>query len=626
MESGEANFESMVWFIGVVEDVNDPLKINRVRVRCLKIHNADKNLTKTGDLPWAPFLSSTAQMSAPMVNQGDWVIGFFIDGAAYQQPVVIGSFVSIPATKAFPAKGFYDPSGVYPKPEQLQNHPLGGGTNSRHARGLEGEADKNAIAYSKSSVTTNIPTADGSTFAEPESKFAAVYPDNHVMETNAGHVFELDDTAGAERVHIFHMKGSFIEFHPDGSIVHRGAENRYQVILKDDNLYVGGTLNMSVSGTVNILAGNNTNISTVGDATWKIGGNLRLDVAKNFNVAVGGDIDIDSSGRMQLDSQDSFNIASGGSVGIDAASSATLYTDGQFGIRGSKVQLDGSTILAKPKIDIGGEPVSKPSSGPTIIIPEAPIPVSVNGPGARQGFVYDGVFIENSPSILLPDAITSYNVQRSQEYIENPDKFRNPAAAESGVKENYPGTPESGGSGESIIVDPKNVPPSAADICGFLNEQLKLAASGYWSETGMGGRRSNPNIIRIWETLGIDKARSAYWRTDQTPWCMGFVNYCLKICGYRFVQTARAYDAIDEQKRYKSIQIPLSQAQCGDIAVWNFSHVNFVLGKEGGRYAFVGGNQSERGRRNDNNPSQGSVTKSYGPPSKIIAVYRPVKK
>jgi len=78
------------------------------------------------------------------------------------------------------------------------------------------------------------------------------------METDGGHVFEMDDTPGAERVQIFHRKGSFIEFHPDGSIVHRGAQDRYQVIFNNENVYAGGNMNLSVVGNVNILSGTDT--------------------------------------------------------------------------------------------------------------------------------------------------------------------------------------------------------------------------------------------------------------------------------------------------------------------------------------------------------------------------------
>ena len=41
------------WFMGVVEDRNDPMKLGRVRVRVLGIHTDDKTQIKTEDLPWA---------------------------------------------------------------------------------------------------------------------------------------------------------------------------------------------------------------------------------------------------------------------------------------------------------------------------------------------------------------------------------------------------------------------------------------------------------------------------------------------------------------------------------------------------------------------------------------------
>jgi hypothetical protein len=228
-------------------------------------------------------------MSAPMVNQGDWVVGFFVDGEQAQQPIVFGSMVGKPGEPANPNEGFYDPQGIHPRLP-------GEGTNPRHARGEVGTADRNAIAYSSSTTATGIPTADGTKFAEPESQFNAKYPLNHVIETNSGHVIELDDTPNFERVQIFHKKGSFVEFHPNGTIVHRGVNDRFQIVYNNDNVYVGGNLNLSVVGTVNILAGANTNISTTGDATWRVGGNLRMDIGGNFDVAVGGATNIDTGG------------------------------------------------------------------------------------------------------------------------------------------------------------------------------------------------------------------------------------------------------------------------------------------------------------------------------------------
>ena len=44
--------DGFVWFTGVVEDRNDPVKLGRVRVRCLGIHTEDKNEIPTEDLSW----------------------------------------------------------------------------------------------------------------------------------------------------------------------------------------------------------------------------------------------------------------------------------------------------------------------------------------------------------------------------------------------------------------------------------------------------------------------------------------------------------------------------------------------------------------------------------------------
>jgi hypothetical protein len=331
---GGSQFDSMTWFVGVVEDVNDPQLINRVRVRCVGYHPKDKTLLPTAALPWAPFLSSTAQMSAPMINQGDWVIGFFIDGALAQQPVVLGSYVSVPLTQANKEEGFYDPSGIHPR---LINE----GTNSRHARGEEGTPDRNAVAYTKSSATASVPVADGTKFTEPLSQFDARYPYNHVLETDRGHVIELDDTPEAERVQIFHRKGSFVEFHPDGTVVHRAVNNKYQVTLETDNTYVGGNMNMSVVGSVNIIAGANTNISTVGDATWRVGGNMRMDIGGNLDIVTGG------------------------KTNIDSGDTVVVYSPSNVELQGSQVHFNKPT--PKP-LDQVREPelIVKSSGGPTV--------------------------------------------------------------------------------------------------------------------------------------------------------------------------------------------------------------------------------------------------------------------
>lgn len=206
-------------------------------------------------------------------------------------------------------------------------------------------------------------------------------------------------------------------------------------------------------------------------------------------------------------------------------------------------------------------------------------------------------------------------------FISNPENFA--IDTDDQVKLFFPGTPD-----QSTQADAQISAAVAEDIVPFLAQLLEEANRGVWEETGMGGRPSNPNIINLWKELGYPQ--SGPWLTDQTPWCMGFVNFVLKRTGYRYIQTARAFDIRDRTAAYGATQIPLNQGQPGDIAVWSYSHVNFVYTATGGRYTFVGGNQSTRAR-NNNNPSSGTITNSwpggYAPPgnASLRALYRPTK-
>jgi hypothetical protein len=218
-------------------------------------------------------------------------------------------------------------------------------------------------------------------------------------------------------------------------------------------------------------------------------------------------------------------------------------------------------------------------------------------------------------------APTVSNAATLEQFISSPESFV--VESNDQVKRNFPGEVGQDDEFAPLISD-----ASGADIEPFLTQLLGEADRGVWEETGMGGRPSNNNIIGIWKELGYPQ--SGPWLTDQTPWCMGFVNFVLKRTGYRYIQTARARDIQSRAAAYGATQVPLNQGQPGDIALWSYSHVNFVYSAAGGRYTFVGGNQSTRSK-NNNNPSQGSITRSwpggYAPPGDgtLVGLWRPTK-
>ena len=111
-----------LWFVGVVEDRQDPQKVGRVRVRCLGYHTSDKEKLPTGDLPWSQVvlpitssgISGLGQTPLGLV-EGSWVFGYFRDGEGAQEPLIVGSLPGKPVELSNTEKGFYDPNGTYPK-------------------------------------------------------------------------------------------------------------------------------------------------------------------------------------------------------------------------------------------------------------------------------------------------------------------------------------------------------------------------------------------------------------------------------------------------------------------------------------------------------------------------------
>ena len=94
--------DGFVWWIGVVEDINDPLTLGRCKVRCFGYHPAKStNLVPTEDLPWALSihpLNTPNLYGTPRV--GEWVFGFFLDALAAQEPAILGYLPAIPQAAA----------------------------------------------------------------------------------------------------------------------------------------------------------------------------------------------------------------------------------------------------------------------------------------------------------------------------------------------------------------------------------------------------------------------------------------------------------------------------------------------------------------------------------------------
>ena len=82
-------FKDVKFAIGVVEDNDDPWRINRCRVRCFSVHSEDRGESPTEDLPWLMALSTDNSFS-PYEN-GTWVFCAYLDGTDYQHGFMLGA-------------------------------------------------------------------------------------------------------------------------------------------------------------------------------------------------------------------------------------------------------------------------------------------------------------------------------------------------------------------------------------------------------------------------------------------------------------------------------------------------------------------------------------------------------
>lgn len=253
--------KGFTWFIGVVEDRNDPLKMGRVRVRCYGYHTEDKDKIPTEELPWAVMINPIDSASISGVGksptgivEGSWVVGFFLDGEDAQDPAIFGTIPSMSSEGVNTALGFNDPTGKFPR--------------------YTNESDVNKLARGEITESYSPDTI----IKEPASQSKPVYPYNHVYESESGHIKEYDDTSGAERIRERHKSGTFYEIHPDGTKVTRVVANNYVVTMGDTNIH----------------------ISRKSDLNVYVDGDCNLDVLGDFKMSVGGKTDIISGGNMRL--------------------------------------------------------------------------------------------------------------------------------------------------------------------------------------------------------------------------------------------------------------------------------------------------------------------------------------
>lgn len=306
--------QTFAWFTGVIEDINDPKEMGRVRVRCYGYHNDDKEQIPTEELPWAtPMLPVTSAsmtevgQSATGLLQGSWVVGFFRDGPNAQDPIILGSIPSISSEVNY-ARGFTDPDERYPAPNKLDitETPLA-------AKSID-EAYKTAFSYTKKKELRDahdiVPTANGAhdnnwAFPNIDSVIAPQYPKNHVIAYEKAddakedsHIVEFDVTPGKERISTIHRTGTYQEITPEGDETTTIVGNEFKIVVKNQNVNVIGNCNLTVDANCSTYIKGNWNIQVGGNIIKRVAGFEDIQIGSYQKEAIGSTLTQSTGGTV----------------------------------------------------------------------------------------------------------------------------------------------------------------------------------------------------------------------------------------------------------------------------------------------------------------------------------------
>jgi GH24 family phage-related lysozyme (muramidase) len=384
LEKNYAGIDGFIWWMGVVENRQDPLELGRCQVRFFGYHSDSLTDIPSANLPWAHPIHSLNSHMFTTPKETDVVFGFFADGESKQFPVMVGIVPGIQSNPKNTGTGYndlrdlqtirYSPkllvnrkyntdgSGIklseantannevletlrYPRDYDLGNSSISGVTRYQPMA-------NSVISARQNNLDEGVTTANNISWDEPYPAYNPLYPYNQSIETESGHVFELDDTPRNERISMNHRSGTYWEMYPDGTKSEKITRSNYQIIMGDDHLHVMGHVYITVDSAAYI--------KVLGDVNLEIGNNLNGQVSKEINLTAGGAFNIKAE-SINMDIAQDATIVTGGSQFFTSSGDINIKTDANLlGTAGEEVDLNASgdaNIQAGSGINLKGSAI-----------------------------------------------------------------------------------------------------------------------------------------------------------------------------------------------------------------------------------------------------------------------------
>jgi hypothetical protein len=321
----------------------------------------------------SPGISGLGQSPSFLV-EGSWVWGYFRD-SGHQEPVIIGSLPGKPYDLGNPNKGFSDPNrrsedeeeeeynqSVYPKEtgEVDTNRLAVNDSEKEHTSLTTRKADREDNLDIPTADFDTITAADGSsiiasdsdTWSQPVIPYSAVYPYNHVFESEQGHIKEYDDSWEYDeytneyhyytRIHERHKSGTGYEIDNSGNIVKLVKASSYEIIDGDHYVNIKQDSDITINGRHKIFINkdgfenNHYDIHVGANANI----NIQVDTGDINMVTKGGRINVNAGGDYNVKVGGNYTLSVDGNKQEDVAGSKTSNTTGAVVHRGATIDLN----------------------------------------------------------------------------------------------------------------------------------------------------------------------------------------------------------------------------------------------------------------------------------------------
>jgi predicted chitinase len=227
--------------------------------------------------------------------------------------------------------GFRDPNSKYPVVDYIDEP-----DTNRLARGI---IEGTIVSLKDATRVTGLPKGVvGGTWSQPEIPFGAQYPFNHVHESESGHIHEVDDTPGQERIHTYHRSGTYTDIDANGTQVNYIVGDNYVLMERNGNIHVSGECNITTEGQVNIFVQSDANIEVSQNANIEVGNNINVNAHRDIDLTAGGNMRVNVAGDYSLTAANIFNYTAGMSKsqadsGMHLQSGDLMYVSSKAGLQ-----------------------------------------------------------------------------------------------------------------------------------------------------------------------------------------------------------------------------------------------------------------------------------------------------